>query len=393
MSGFRFELEAVDPETGARAGRCHTPHGSFETPIFMPVGTRGTLRGLTIDHVAATQPEILLANTYHLMQRPGETVVRDLGGIQRFMGWNGPVLTDSGGFQIWSLAERVQRDEDGVTFKSEIDGDILRLTPERAIAVQEDLGADIIMPLDDCAEYPASRRRAADAVDLSVRWLERCRAAQTRDDQALFGIVQGGVHIEERVRCAEAMAGLDLPGYAVGGFSVGEPRETTYPVLADTNAALPTDKPRYVMGIGSPVDFLDAVLAGTDMMDCVLPTRNARHTMALTRRGPVRFRNLRHQRDPRPIDPDCTCFACRTHSRGYIRHLFVVREPLGPTLLSIHNLHYMFELVHGARAAIREGRFGAYRREILAGLEEGDLPALDGAPDASLADAPRGGES
>lgn len=376
MSSFRFELDATDEVTGARAGRFNTPHGGFETPVFMPVGTKGAMRGLSVSQLAETGAEIILGNTYHLMQRPGEDVVRDLGGLHTFMGWRGPMLTDSGGFQVWSLAELAKRTENGVDFVSEIDGNRISLTPERVVEIQAALGADIIMPLDDCAEYPATRDRVAEAVQTTLRWTKRCVDAHQREYQALFPIVQGGMFTDLRVECAQALLEHDSPGYAVGGFSVGEPSETTFPLLRATNAELPVDRPRYVMGIGAPEHFLDAVAAGSDMMDCVLPTRNARHTMALTKRGPVRMRNKRHERDPRPLDESCRCYACRHHSRGYIRHLFMVKETLGPTLVSMHNLTFMVDLMRETRVAIREGRFATFRAEFKARLQVGDIEPL-----------------
>lgn len=366
MTSFGFTLDATDG--GARAGTLRTPHGGAETPAFMPVGTRAAMKVMTVRDLREAGAGIVLANAYHLMQRPGEEVVRELGGVHRFMGWDGPMLTDSGGFQVWSLAELRRMDRDGVTFKSEIDGNLLRLTPESSVAVQEALGADIIMPLDHCIEYPAEHADVARAVDTTIDWARRAAAARTRADQALFPIVQGGVYEDLRVSCAQALVELDAPGYASGGFSVGEPSEQTWHVLAATNAHLPADRPRYLMGVGTPRDFLDAVAVGVDMMDCVLPTRNARHKHALTRHGSLRLRNLKHARDPRPLDEECACWTCAHHSRGYLRHLAQVDEPLVWTLLAIHNVAYMLDLARATRTAIREGRFEAFRRDVLAGL-------------------------
>ncbi len=371
MNGLSFRLDATDG--AARAGTIETLHGACETPLFMPVGTRAAMKVMTVRDLCDAGAGIVLANAYHLMQRPGADVVRDLGGLHRFMGWDGPLLTDSGGFQVWSLAARREMDADGVTFRSEIDGDRLRLTPESSVAVQEALGADIIMPLDHCIEYPATRGAVAEAVATTVAWARRAVAAQTRDDQALFPIVQGGVHEDLRVECAQALVELDAPGYASGGFSVGEPSETTWQVLAATNEVLPAERPRYVMGVGTPQDFLAAVATGVDMMDCVLPTRNARHKYAHTRRGTLRMRNLEHARDPRPLDERCGCVTCRTHSRGYLRHLSQIDEPLVWTLLAIHNVTFMLDLARSARRAIREGRFAAHRAAVLAELAD-DAP-------------------
>jgi len=372
VAPFAFELLAEDPASAARAGRFHTPHGSFETPVFMPVGTRGAMKGVTAAELRETGAEIVLANAYHLMQRPGEEVVEALGGLHRFMGWAGPLLTDSGGFQVWSLAHRARLDPEGVTFRSEVDGAEVRLTPERAVEVQERLGADVVMPLDHCIQYPASREDVARAVETTVGWARRSVAARRRADQALFPIVQGGVFTDLRVACAQALVELGAPGYAVGGVSVGEPREEGLAALSAANAELPRDRPRYVMGVGTPRDFLDAVAAGADMMDCVLPTRNARHHAALTREGTLRLRNAQWARDPRPLDAECRCFTCRTHSRGYLRHLATVGEFLGPALLTIHNLTFMMDLCREARAALREGRFGAFRAATLTRLGEAE---------------------
>lgn len=363
MSAFRFTLDAEDP-SGARAGRFETPHGTFETPVFMPVGTRAAMKALTADQIAATGAEIVLANAYHLLQRPGPAVVAALGGLHRMMGWDRPILTDSGGFQVFSLGERTRVDDDGVTFRSEIDGAEVRLTPERVVAVEEALGADIVMPLDHCIGFPAERAEVEAAVARTVRWARRSVAAQTRRDQALFPIVQGGVHVDLRVSCARDLAELDAPGYACGGLIVGEEKARTFDVLEATNRVLPRAKPRYVMGIGTPADFLDAVAAGADMMDCVLPSRNARHHTALTRDGPLRLRNARHATDTRPIDAACRCFTCRTHSRGYLRHLCVVGEPTAATLLTLHNVTFMMDVVREARSAIRAGRFAEHRDAV-----------------------------
>lgn len=374
VSPFRFELFAEDP-SGARLGRFETPHGAFDTPVFMPVATRGALKALTTEQLAATRSEIVLGNAYHLMQRPGHETIAALGGLHRFMGWNRPILTDSGGFQVFSLAANVKLDEDGVTFRSEIDGSAIRLTPERVVEVEEGIGADIIMPLDHCIGYPAERRDVERAVERTVRWARRSVAAKRRADQALFPIVQGGVHADLRIACASELAALDAPGYACGGFLVGEEKAQTWDALTAANAALPKTKPRYVMGIGTPLDFLDAVAAGSDMMDCVLPSRNARHGSALTRDGALRMKAAALVRDERPIDPECRCTTCRDHTRAYIRHLVHVGEPTAATLLTIHNLSYMMDVVHDARMAIREGRFDAHCRAVRERFAAGAAPA------------------
>jgi queuine tRNA-ribosyltransferase len=372
VAAFSFEVLATDG--AARRGRLSTPHGAVETPVFMPCGTRGAVKGVTTEQVAGAGTQMLLANTYHLLQRPGPDVVAALGGVHRFMSWDKPVLTDSGGFQVFSLAQRRTLDADGVTFQSEIDGSEIRLTPERCVEVQEKIGADVVMPLDHCIEFPATKDAVAEAVRTTIAWARRSVSAKTRADQALFPIVQGGVHADLRRECAEALAELGMPGHALGGFSVGEPKDAAAEALAASAAALPAEKPRYLMGVGSPADFLDAVAVGVDMMDCVLPTRNARHAVALTSAGPVRLRNAAHARDDSPLDPACGCSTCRRHGRGYLRHLFVVGETLGGTLVTIHNLAFMAGLGRAAREAIGEGRFAAFRRDTLARVG-GDDPS------------------
>jgi queuine tRNA-ribosyltransferase len=373
VAAFRFELVATDG--AARRGRLATPHGDVETPVFMPCGTRGAVKGVTIAQVAESGAQMILGNTYHLLQRPGEDVVAALGGLHRFMGWDRPILTDSGGFQVFSLAKRRRMDADGATFQSEIDGSEIRLTPERCVAVQEKLGADVIMPLDHCIEYPATKEAVAAAVLTTVAWAKRSVAAKTRADQALFPIVQGGVFADLRRECAAALVELDMPGYALGGFSVGEPKDVAAESLAAAAQALPVDRPRYLMGVGDPSDFLDAVAVGVDMMDCVLPTRNARHALALTWNGTLRLRNAKHARDEAPLDAQCRSFTCARHGRGYLRHLFQVGETLGGTLLTIHNLAFMADLARETRAAVEARRFGAFRAETIARIAGDDDPS------------------
>ena len=364
----RFTLHTTDPGSSARLGTLHTPHGEVETPVFMPVGTQATVKGLTPDLVREAGGRMVLANTYHLALRPGENVVASLGGLHQFMGWTGPILTDSGGFQAFSLAARSKLTEKGVAFRSHLDGSLLDLTPERAVAIQESLGADVAMCLDHCPALPASKEAIAEAVARTTRWAIRCKDAQKREDQALFGIVQGGSHDDLRAQSAEALVALDFPGYAVGGVSVGESREDVRKALAISTTHLPADKPRYLMGVGRPEDILDAVAAGIDMFDCVLPTRNGRNATCLTAHGPIKLRNARHKLDPRPIEEGCKCPACRTFSRGYVRHLFLVNEMLGPILASAHNLAYLHGLTHQIRGAIREGRFVPFRAMALEAL-------------------------
>jgi len=355
VTGFDFQLDAVDPSSRARAGRWATPHGVVETPAFMPVGTRGTVKGLWPDQLREAGSQMILANTYHLALRPGPEVVAELGGLHRFMGWDGPILTDSGGFQVFSLAELRTLDDDRVVFKSHVDGSLLDLTPASAVRIQEQLGADCIMCLDECPAHDVAPERLRAAVDRTTRWAALCRDAQQRDDQALFGILQGGIDPRERERSAEGLLPLDFPGYAIGGLSVGERPELMYSTLDITVPMLPADRPRYLMGVGRPIDLIEGVLRGVDLFDCVMPTRNARNATAFTSTGVVKMRNLKHQRDPSPLDPQCDCATCRQFSRGYLRHLFLSNEMLGPMLLSLHNIAYYQRLMRGLREAIRCG--------------------------------------
>jgi queuine tRNA-ribosyltransferase len=354
--------------TAARVGRFETPHGAIETPAFMPVGTQGTVKGLTPDQLRAAGSRMVLANTYHLALRPGEAVVRDLGGLHRFMAWDGPILTDSGGFQAFSMADRRSKSEAGFRFKSHLDGSILDLTPERAVQIQADLGADVAMCLDDCPALPATKGDIADAVARTLRWAGRCQAARSREEQALFGIVQGGSHADLREECVAGLRAIGFDGYAVGGVSVGESREEVRAALEVTTRHLPADQVRYLMGVGRPQDLLDAVAAGIDLFDCVLPTRNGRNATCLTADGPVKLRNAVHRRDLGPIEPGCDCYACAHYSRGVLRHLFHADEMLGPILASLHNLAYLHRLTSRMREAIREGRFASFRASALARL-------------------------
>lgn len=354
----RFELLHVDARTGARRGRLTTPHGTVETPAFMPVGTQGTVKGLTVDHLRDTGAQMVLANTYHLAVRPGEQVIGDLGGLHAFMGWAGPILTDSGGFQIFSLAERTKISEAGATFQSHIDGSRFEVSPERAVAIQEVLGSDVAMVLDHVVALPASDALVREAAERSVRWAARCQAAHSRPDQAQFAIVQGGLDADLRRWSARELVKRDFPGYAIGGLSVGEAPEDMYRTLEATVPELPEDRPRYLMGVGRPHDLVEAVRRGIDLFDCVLPTRNGRNALAFTREGPLRLRNLQYQLDREPLEAGCPCRACR-HSRGYLRHLFQSSEMLGPILLSIHNLTYYQRLMHQVRQAIEDDQFEA----------------------------------
>ena len=367
-SPVRFTCTAVDTGSSARRGVLETPHGAVETPAFMPVGTQATVKGITPDHLVATGTRMLLANTFHLALRPGEQVVAAAGGLHRFMGWDGPILTDSGGFQVFSLAARNRIDDSGVTFRSHIDGSLLELTPERAIAIQEALGADVAMCLDQCPALPASRTAIAEAVRRTIAWARRSKEAHGRRDQALYGIVQGGTHADLRAQCADALIAMDFDGYAVGGVSVGEGREDVRQALALSTHLLPTDRPRYLMGVGRPQDILDAVATGIDLFDCVMPTRNGRNATCFTDLGPVKLRNSVHRKDFRPIEEGCDCMACRRFSRAYLRHLFLAKEMLGPILASIHNVSYLHRLTRRIREAISAGRFVQLRLEVLEAL-------------------------
>jgi queuine tRNA-ribosyltransferase len=358
-STFSFEVLHSDPGSQARLGTFTTPHGRVETPAFMPVGTQGTVKGVDPGRLRETGAQMILANTYHLALRPGEQTVAALGGLHELMQWDGPILTDSGGFQVFSLAERMSIDEQGVRFKSHIDGASVELTPERSISIQEQLGSDVAMVLDHVVALPNTRNIIADAMQRSLRWAARCQAAATRDDQAQFGIVQGGLDAELRAESAEGLVKLDFPGYAIGGLSVGETPAEMYAALDVATPLLPLDKPRYLMGVGRPIDLLEGVARGVDLFDCVMPTRNGRNALAFTDAGPLRLRNQQFALDREPIDPACPCIACR-HSRGYLRHLFQANEMLGPVLVSIHNITYYQRLMAEAREAIAGDSFASF---------------------------------
>jgi queuine tRNA-ribosyltransferase len=359
-----FSLVAVD--AAARAGLMRTPHGDVETPIFMPVGTQATVKGLTPEMVRDLGAQIILGNTYHLALRPGDELIRDLGGLHRFMNWNGPILTDSGGFQVFSLASQVKITDHGAAFRSHIDGSPLELTPERAVEIQENLGSDIAMVLDECPAADSEPARMRAAVTRTIRWAERCRNRHRRPEQAQFAIVQGGLDLELRAHCARELAALDFPGYALGGFSVGEAPEAMHELLPPCAELLPAAKPRYLMGVGRPEDLLAGVAAGIDLFDCVMPTRNGRNALAFTAEGPIRLRNARHRRDSAPIESGCSCYCCSHYSRAYVHHLFAADEMLGPTLLSLHNLAFYLRLMADARRAILQGAFASFRGGCLA---------------------------
>jgi queuine tRNA-ribosyltransferase len=350
----------------------------------MPVGTQGTVKGLTAEQVSLTGAQMILGNTYHLAVRPGADTVANLGGLHRFMQWDGPLLTDSGGFQIFSLTTLASVNEDGVTFRSHVDGRQIRLTPEDAIAIQETLGSDVAMVLDHVVRLPAEPDAVHDAMERTVRWAERCQRAAARSDQAQFAIVQGGLNPELRLQCLARLVALDFPGYAVGGLSVGESPLEMYAILDALCPAMPADRPRYLMGVGTPHDILEAVDRGIDLFDCVLPTRNGRNALAFTDDGPLRIRNQKYARDPRPIDENCSSIAS-PYSRGYIRHLFLSQEMLGPILLSAHNLAYYQKLVRDARDAISQHRFPQWKAEKLARWQSaGFQPDADRPRDESV---------
>ncbi|MBD2097623.1 tRNA guanosine(34) transglycosylase Tgt [Trichocoleus sp. FACHB-591] len=354
---FTFQCQAQCCRTQARAGLFTTPHGVVETPRFMPVGTLANVKTVTPDQLQATGAQMVLANTYHLHLQPGEEIVAQAGGLHQFMGWSGPMLTDSGGFQVFSLSEMRQIDETGVKFRSPKDGQIIHLTPERSIQIQNQLGADVIMAFDECPPYPATREAIAEATARTYRWLERCIAAHQRPDQALFGIVQGGVHLDLRAEAARSLAALDLPGYAIGGVSVGEPPELIEQIVKATTPLLPVDKPRYLMGVGTYREMAQAIAAGMDLFDCVIPTRLARHGNALVRGDRWNLKNARFREDFTPLDATCPCYTCQKFTRAYISHLLRSREILAYTLLSIHNITELVRFTQEIRASILQGSF------------------------------------
>lgn len=351
----------LQTDGGARRGRLTTQHGVIETPIFMPVGTYGTVKAMTPEELDSLGASIILGNTFHLMLRPGEQVVQALGGLHGFMHWDGPILTDSGGFQVWSLTELRKLTEQGVVFRSPVNGDRVELTPERSIQVQHALGSDIVMQFDECTAYPATEAEAAESMRLSLRWADRCRQAHADNPNLLFGIVQGGMHADLR---RESLAGLEtvgFDGYAIGGLSVGETREERLHVLETLSPLMPADRPRYLMGVGTPRDLIEGIDRGVDMFDCVMPTRNARNGHLFTSGGIVRIRNARHREDPAPLDADCSCYTCQHYSRAYLYHLDRCNEILGARLNTIHNLHFYLDLMRRAREAIEQGRWAGFR--------------------------------
>ncbi|HTU58110.1 MAG TPA: tRNA guanosine(34) transglycosylase Tgt [Polyangiales bacterium] len=377
MSALRFEVLANDSGSAARVGRLRLAQAELETPVFMPVGTQASVKSQTPGDVMATGSQLILANTYHLMLRPSAELVHELGGVQRFMAWPHAILTDSGGYQVFSLADLRKLDDDGVVFRSHIDGSPRALSPERSMDVQRLLGSDIAMVLDECPPGDADRPTVQRAVDRTSRWAERCLASERAPGQARFGIVQGGSYLDMRLAHLETIASMPFEGLALGGFSVGEAMSVTYELLTELGPRMPTDRPRYLMGVGKPIDLLRAIGSGIDMFDCVLPTRNARNGQALTWNGRVNLKQSRHRRDPSPIDPECKCATCTTFSRAYLRHLITAAEMLGPRLITQHNLHFYQDLTRAAREAIREGRYAQWAAEAEARMLANDEVKTD----------------
>ncbi len=363
-----YTLLKEDARTRARRGVLHTPHGDIQTPVFMPVGTQATVKAMKPEDVAKLGHEgcgLILSNTYHLYLRPGHELIKRAGGLHKFMNWNGAILTDSGGFQVFSLGKMRKITEEGVKFRSYLDGSSHMFTPELSMEIQEALGSDIMMAFDECAPYPADRKYVEKSLALTTRWLKRCKDAHTTvETQSLFGIMQGGTYKDLRAESAKQIVDLDLPGYAIGGLSVGEPKELMYDVMDDCVPLLPKDKARYLMGVGSPDCLFEGVERGIDMFDCVLPTRVARHGRAFTSQGNVDIKNAVHAEDHGPLDPNCDCYVCRNYSRGYLRHLFKSEEILSSMLLSEHNLHFLVRTMENIRKSIEEDRFPEYKKEF-----------------------------
>lgn len=362
---IRYELIKTCAQTGARLGIVHTPHGSFETPTFMPVGTQATVKAMSPEELKEMNAGIILSNTYHLWLRPGNDIVKEAGGLHKFMNWDRPILTDSGGFQVFSLSEFRKIEEEGVHFRNHLNGDKLFLSPEKAMEIQNDLGSDIMMAFDECPPYPATYEYMLASVDRTTRWAKRCKEAHQRpDEQGLFGIIQGGEYEDLRKRSAEALIELDFPGYAVGGLSVGEPKDVMNKVLDFTAPLMPADKPRYLMGVGSPDSLIDGSIRGIDMFDCVLPTRIARNGTLMTSEGRMVIKNAKYARDFRPIDENCDCYTCKNYTRAYVRHLLRTEETFGLRLTSYHNLRFLIKLMEDVRQAIREDRLGDFKEEF-----------------------------
>ena len=365
-----FEITHICKQSGARTGILHTPHGDVETPMFMPVGTQATVKFVSPEELKDLGSGVVLANTYHLWLRPGEDIVDQAGGVQKFMNYKGPMLTDSGGFQVFSLADQRKITEDGVTFKNTLNGDTLFLSPEKSIQIQNKIGADIIMSFDECIPYPATREYVEKSTERTLRWALRGKQAHSRpEEQALFGIVQGGDYEDLRKYCAEKLIEMDFSGYAIGGTSVGEDKETMYRMVKWASDALPFDKPRYLMGVGAVNDLLEAVSRNVDMCDCVLPTRIARHGTLMTSEGRISIRKAIYKNDFTPLDPECDCYTCRNYTKAYLNHLQRTNEGFGTRLMSIHNLRFLVKLMEDARKAIKEDRFNDFKEETLAKMK------------------------
>lgn len=365
MDNFFLEILHKDAHSKARFGILHTPHGDVEVPIFMPVGTLATIKTLSPEEVKQLGAGVILANTYHLSLRPGEDIVQKAGGLHKFMNYDGPILTDSGGFQVFSLSERRKINEQGVKFKNHLNGDIMVFTPESVMEIEEKLGADIIMVLDECIPYPQDYKYVKDSTERTVRWAARCQAAHKRDDQALFGIVQGGEFQDLREWCAKELAKLDFPGYAIGGTSIGEPKEVYTKMVKYAVTYLPEDKPRYIMGVGSIDYILEGIENGVDMFDCVLPTRLARHGALMTSKGRVNIRDAQYKEDFSPLDDECDCECCQHYTKAYLRHLYVCDETFGKRLLTIHNVRFLIHMMEEARKAIKGDRFLEFKKQMI----------------------------
>lgn len=373
MKAFEFELIHEDKHSGARAGLFHTPHGTIQTPVYMPVGTQATVKAMTMHEMKEINTQILLANTYHLYMRPGQALVKEAGGLHSFMCWDGPILTDSGGFQVFSLGDLRKITEKGVEFRSHLDGSKHLFTPESVMQIEADLGADIIMAFDECVPYPSSYEYTKNSMELTHRWALRCKESQQREDQALFGIVQGGMFQDLRIASAKAINEMDFLGHGIGGLSVGEPKELMYEMLEALIPHLSTTKPRYLMGVGTPDYLFEGVLRGVDMFDCVLQTRVARNGLALTSQGPLTIRNATFEHDWRPIDEQCDCYTCQHYSRAYIRHLIKAKEILAARLLSWHNLRFSIRMMEQMREAILADCFLDYRRDFYRQYEKREI--------------------
>lgn len=362
---FHLEIKHIDKQTGARYGILHTPHGDVEVPMFMPVGTNATVKCLSPEEIKSLGAGVILANTYHLHLRPGEEIVKKAGGVHQFMNYDGPMLTDSGGFQVFSLQKTRKITEEGVEFRNIYNGDKDMFTPEKVIQIEENIGADIIMSFDECIPYPVTHEYAKRSTERTIRWAKRGLMAHKREDQALFGIVQGGEFQDLREMCAKELAALDFPGYSIGGTSIGEPKDVCFRMIEDAIRYLPTNKPRYLMGVGSLDYILGGIERGVDMMDCVLPTRIARHGALMTSQGRINIRKAQYKDDFTPLDPECDCYTCKHYTKAYLHHLFMCNEEFGKRLNSIHNIRFLIKVVEGARKAIQEDRFKEYEEEIL----------------------------